>query len=66
MTSAKVGPPLGVFVFAKIRIISVPVRNFFNFVTLLAEDNKLFLAPFGGTFRFVETSKGFAVVLDST
>ena len=66
MTSTEVSSPLGVFVFAEIRIIPVPVRNFFNFVALLAEDDELFLTPFRSAFRFVETSESFAVVLNST
>ena len=66
MTSAEVSSPLGVLVFAEIGIIPVPVRNFLNFVALLAKDDELFLTPFRSAFRFVETSKGFSVVLDST
>ncbi len=66
MAGAKISTSFGVLVFAEIRIIPVPVRNFFNFVALLAEDDELFLTPFRSAFRFVETSESFAVVLNST
>lgn len=65
MAGAKISAAFGVFVFAEIRIVAMPVGYLFNFVALLAEDHKLFLASFRSAFRFVETSKSFAVVLDS-
>ena len=65
MAGAKISAAFGVFVFAEIRVVAMPVGYLLNFVALLTEDHKLFLTPFRSAFRFIETSKGFAVVLDS-
>jgi len=65
VAGAKISAAFGVLVFAEIRVVAMPVGYLLNFVALLTEDDELFLTPFRSAFRFIETSKGFAVVLDS-
>ncbi len=62
MPSSKVRSTFWVLVLSEIRIISMPVRHFFNFVPLFAEDNKLLLTPFWSSFWFVEPSKRLAEI----
>jgi len=64
MAGTKVCATFWVLVLSEIRIISMSVRHFFDFVPLFAEDNKLLLTPFWSSFWFVEPSKSFAEIRD--
>jgi len=50
---------------SEILVISVTIRYFTDFVTLLTENNKLFLRRFRGAFWFVKASETLAHILDT-
>ncbi len=66
MARSKVSAALGVLVFRKVGVVPVPIRHFFDFVPLLAQHDKLLLAPFRGALGFVDPRKGLAVVTNTS
>ena len=65
VSCSKICAAFWIFVFSKIAVVTMPIRNFFNFIPLFAKNYEFFLRPFGGAFGFVETSESLAHILDS-
>ena len=54
-----------VLVLGEIAVVAVAIRDFLHFVALFAQYDEFLLRSFRRTFWFVETSKGFAMILDT-